>query len=327
MKLLPYLFFCLFLLGCSADDTAQEKAGREDAPPMNNESPLVDGRTGNNSAPPVEITEEQRERADRALQFSNLATGVLTDGYYALPDALYDNLNYYLDTWRLPKRPRAHGAERAKKSMRPPEGIFNEKEEAALTAAFQEMDQALGLMLKDYGSLEHYVADDSIRDNGKEGKRLGKKIAESHSRFMKARKTWLEMVDARAEEAQALLLREHPLERQIIDAGKMFAIFREINALVVLENPDRAALSALRQNLDHVLADAKKPPFPAAPQLEREYRAYLKTVDKYLSSLDAGLAEGFFTPQKKNLTTDVVNCHKAYNSFAKMANQRTFTNR
>lgn len=322
MKFLPYLVLSLFLLGCSSDDASQNgRAGR--ASSMNNEAPVA--AAGKNSLP--EITEGQRENADRTLQFSNLATGVLTDGYYALPDALHDNINYYLDAWRLPKKPRVHGADRAKKAMRPPKGIFNEKEEAALTAAFQEMDQALGSMLNDYASLEKYVADDSIRDNGKEGKRLGKKIADSHSRFMKARKTWLEMVDARAEEAQAILLREHPLERQILDASKMFSIFREITALLVLENPEKSAVAALRQNLDQVLADAKRPPFPASPQLEREYRGFLKTVDKYLQSLDAGLKEGFFTPQKKILTTDVINCHKTYNSFAKLANQRTMSNR
>ncbi len=324
MKILPYLVLSLFLLGCSSEDASQNDKASP-ALTMNNESPVVAESGGKKSLP--EITEEQRENADRTLQFSNLATVVLTDGYYALPDALYDNINYYLDVWRLPKKPRAHGADRAKKAMHPPKGIFNEKEEAALAAAFQEMDQALGSMLKDYTSLEQYVADDSIRDNGKEGKKLGKKIADNHSRFMKARKTWLEMVDARAEQAQEILLREHPLERQILDASKMFSIFREITALLVPENTDKSAVSALRQNLDQVLADAKRPPFPASPQLEREYRGYLKTVDKYLQSLDAGLKEGFFTPQKKILTTDVINCHNAYNSFAKLANQRTMSNR
>ncbi len=164
MKILPYLVLSLFLLGCSSEDASQNDKASP-ALTMNNESPVVAESGGKKSLP--EITEEQRENADRTLQFSNLATVVLTDGYYALPDALYDNINYYLDVWRLPKKPRAHGADRAKKAMHPPKGIFNEKEEAALAAAFQEMDQALGSMLKDYTSLEQYVADDSIREIGR----------------------------------------------------------------------------------------------------------------------------------------------------------------
>lgn len=320
MKILPCLLVALFMVGCSSDDSSNGSVSSgESKNAMNNEAPLAS--SSNSGISLGKITDEQRDAADRILQFGNLATGVLTDGYYALPDALFANVNRYLDSWRLPKQPRVYGAEQARASMRPPEGIFNENEEAILTRALREMDAALGSMLKHYAALEKYVADDKIRDNGKEGKRLGKKIAENHTQFMKARKTWLEMMDNRAEKAQTILLAEHPLERQIMGAGKMFVIFREISSQLALENPDKTALKALRQNLDQVRTNAEKPPFPASPQLERAYRGFLKKVANYIESLDAGLQEGFFNPQKMALSADVIECRKAYNSFAKLANQ------
>lgn len=328
MKFLSCLLVIFFLLGCSSDDSSKRaNITDKSKDAMNNEAPLVSGNGSDNSVAPNEVTEEQKDAADQALQFGNLVTGVLTDGYYALPDALYANARRYLDTWRLPKLPRVHGVEKSRAAMRPSRGIFDEKEEAVLTKALQEMDKALDAMLKHYASLEKYVADNTIQDNGKEGKRLVKKIADTHSQFMKARKTWLEMIDSRAEKAQAILLREHPLERQILGANKMFGIFRQISAQLALDNPDKNALEALRQNLAMVKANAEKPPFPASPQLERAYRGFLKTVANYLQSLDAGLQEGFFNPQKKALTADVIECRKAYNSFAKLANQYPVSSR
>lgn len=62
------------------------------------------------SVPP--ISAQEREQAGKLVDFSNTAANALTDGYYALPDALLDNARAYLQEWRLAPRPKVRAAER-----------------------------------------------------------------------------------------------------------------------------------------------------------------------------------------------------------------------
>lgn len=307
--LLPF-FLAAFLLGCSGDSEGQNSGAADGA--RAGAVPV--------SKPVVKIDPAQIEEADRVLRLTNRATGVLTEGYYRLPDMLLASVHHYLDTWQLAKMPRISGARRAGEALTQAREIFTDAELDDLTKAQQDMDKAINNMLADYGRLEKYVIDPQIIDDGKEGRRIVKNIQNGHGVFMRARNTWLGMLDKRAAEAQKIILRDHPLERQILAAEEMFIIFRETAAQLALDTPDHAALQALSANLAQISARAAKPPFPAAPALEREYRGFLKAVNRYVQTLDAGLKEGFFAPQKRELNNELIACRNAWNIFAREAN-------
>lgn len=323
-------------------------AAEKPAPAVAAPAQAAVGATRPEAAPAPELTAEERARAESALDFHNTAMNALETGYYALPEALYANARYYLKTWHLPGRPKNVGArEAAKARLRPRAGIFSEAEAAKLTAALAGMDKALDSLLARYKALEDYVADSRIRDDGTRGKALAAKLDEDHAQFMAARKSWLEIVEARAAEAEAALLQGHPLQRQIGAAGAIFANFARAAELLgsedaaaedeaaakgaaaekqaaaaaaTLDAATRTTLAHIHTELENRLAEAGKPPFAAAPQLERQYRAFLKEVQAYADALGRGLAEGFYPTQRRELNVAAVRSRAAYNAFVREAN-------
>lgn len=345
---------CLLLAGvlCACGSDA-EKDGKESGEPAAKvaetapaSAPAV--AVGTKPAPQPELSPEERGRAEAALDFHNTAMNALETGYYALPEALYANARFYLKTWQLPGRPRNVGArEAARARLRPQAGIFSEEEAAKLTAALAGMDKALDSLLGKYKALEDYVADSRIRDDGVRGKALAARLDADHAQFMAARKTWLEIVEARAAEAEAALLRGHPLQRQIEAAGAIFAGFGRAaevlgaedaaaadevgskgaaaekqagEAAATLEAAARTTLQHIHTELTNRIAEAGKPPFAAAPQLERQYRAFLKEAQAYADALGRGLAEGFYPPQRRELNVAAARSRAAYNAFVREAN-------
>lgn len=268
-------------------------------------------------------TPEEIRRADKIVAFSNQARGVLGNGFYTLPDSLRDNVNKYLETWHLDPRPKAAGRQAAGKRLVPPQGIFDDAEAAQLTLSLQEMDKALAAMLGHYTELEKYIADNTIHDDGKKGAELAEKLAANHESFMKARDSWLGIVEARAAEAEQILLRDHPLQRQILSARYIFAQMREVAALFRAGEANKEILANLRQNLNRIIAEAGKPPFSASPALERLYRDFLKQAGAYSQILESGIGEGFYSGKKRELNDAAINCHKSYNEFARAANSLT----
>lgn len=302
------------------------------------------------AAPP--LSADERARAERILDFHNTAAAALTNGYYALPDALYAHARTYLRVWHLPHvSPLAgarNGKSAARAALRPEKGLFTDAEADALTTAQKAMDKALDALLERYGELERYVKDASIRDDGARGRKLVRQMDSDHAVFMAARKSWLEIVTARATAAEAALLREHPLRRQIQAANTVFALYGEVADALATEkgaataatssatpadmpgaapgaakSPEaatRTTLERLRAELATCVADAARPPFAAAPSLERRYRAFLKEAQAYLAALDHGLNEGFFAAQRRELNTAAARSRAAYNLFVTEAN-------
>lgn len=341
------------LCACGSDE---ETAGRGDGPPRETAAPVgsVAGDSGAPQAPAVvadtpparpepALTPEERARAERALDFHNAALSALEEGYYALPDALYANARFYLKTWQLPRRPRTSGGREASRARLTPEaGLFSDEEAARLTAALDGMDKALDSLLGRYRSLERYVADPDIRDDGARGTALAARLGEDHAVFMAARRSWLEIVEARAAAAEATLLRGHPLQRQIRGAEAIFACFARTAAALGAEDANgsgtatqgegaapsrnereaaaRAGLERIHAELEADIAASGKPPFPAAPELERRYRAFLKEATAYAAALGRGLAEGFFAPQRRDLNVAAMRSRAAYNAFVRAAN-------
>ena len=121
--------------------------------------------------------------------------------------------------------------------------------------------------------------------------------------------------------AEDVLLRDHPLQRQIVAAEKIFSLFRKAAGLLGPEKPDKEALEQLRQELESAIALAGRPPFPASPELERIYRAFLKEAALFPQGLARGLAEGFYSPLRHDLNSIAGRSREAYNAFARAVNQ------
>ena len=336
MKKALFLLFCLWLAlmltACGSDDRdAPEKSAGESmgaapatAQPASPSSAPGEVETASavaDALPPPPVTPEEKARADRVVDFYNTAAASLSDGWYALPDALLNNARAYLEDWRLASRPAARGTRgEAARALAPATGLFTAEEEARLAQRVREMDKALDAMLADYRALSRYVKDDSIMDDGLLGKKLTESLAASHAVFMTARGAYLDIVEARAARAEDVLLRDHPLQRQIAAAEKIFSIFRKAAGLLGPEKPDREALETLRRELESVLARAGRPPFPASPELERSYRAFLKEAALFPQGLARGLAEGFYSPLRRKLNGIAARSRNAYNGFARAAN-------
>lgn len=281
------------------------------------------GQEQGDAGQPAAPARDELDKAVRLVDFSNSAREVLSGAHYSIPDKLLDYAQKYRETWQLPKKSGIAVSRNARDALAAPRGLFNQEEEKQLAAALLEMDKALGKMLGHYRELEKYVADDSIRDDGKKGLELADSISTGHDNFMKARDSWLEIVETRAEEAEHKLLYDHPLQRQILAARNIFAQMREAGWLVKAGDVNKSVLATLHSILNKIISDAAKPPFPASPSLERLYRGFLKHASSYSAILETGIAEGFYGARKREMNEAVLNCRKSYNEFVRAANALT----
>ncbi len=330
-KILVISILFLGLFAC-ADDSGQDKKDKSESKKIlligNNESPEI--KVGDNAVsggeeqktenlPP--LSREEIRIADTTLTFSNRARDILNNGLYAAVHVLKDNVSQYRKTWSLPKRPKLPVKFNGDDRLKPPSGIFSKSEEKDLTLALAGMNTALNDIINHYKNLEKYISDSSIIDDGKRGLELSEKLEQSHFQYMKAQKSWLGIVEAKAAEAEAKLLREHPLERQILSAKNIFNQMREIAEIISSEPDNRQIISQLGQNLNAIIEEAGQPPFQAQPFLERLYKAFLKDANTYAQILNRGMLEGFHNVQKKELQSAQSKCGESYNEFVRAVNR------
>lgn len=295
-------------------------AGASTAAPSKAESAAT-GHEPQHAGPPP--SQAELDRADRLVAFSNAASTALASGRYAQADVLMAYAKYYLAEWQLAKRPAVNPDEDEILARRlvPPVGLFTPEQAKKMAASVQEMNKAIASMRADYRSLEKYVEDALVQDDGVKGKYLAAGIAKAHASFVAARDAFMQVVEAEAAPAEDLLLRNHPLKRQIQAAEHIFAVFGKAASLLAPEKPDREALLAQRQRLAEALADGGRPPFMAAPDLERRYRGFLKQAESYAELFDKGLEEEFYAPLRFELNKAAVASRTAYNDFVRDANQ------
>ena len=318
------LGLALLLSGC---ESGKKEAEQADKPKV--ESAAAASKA---EAPAVEQSSEQTspapspadlDRADRLVAFSNAASMALAAGRYAQADVLMAYTKYYLAEWQLAKRPAINPDEDEilARRLAPPVGLFTPEQTKKMTASVQEMNKAIASMRADYRTLEKYVEDALLQDDGAKGKSLGAGIARAHAAFVVARDAYMQIVEAEAAPAEDLLLSNHPLKRQIQAAEHIFGVFGKVASLLAPDKPDREALQAQRQELAAALADGGRPPFMAAPDLERRYRGFLKQAESYAELFDQGLNEEFYAPLRFEMNKTAVASRTAYNDFVRDANK------
>lgn len=274
-----------------------------------------DGRTASTRA--VDLA-----RADRMVAFANDASLALASGKYAQTDVLAAYTKFYLAEWQLARCPAVDARADAALTQRliPPAGLFSPDESQKLAIQAQRMDKAIADMRDGYHALEAYVKDTSLRDNGVRGRQLGGRILQAHAAYREARNSWLHMVEAESGQAEELLLRGHPLYRQIRAAGRIFAVHDKLQQLLALPQPEGSAFAELGRELDALIQEADRPPFKAAPAVERWYRQFLKAAHAYRQGMAQGMAEGFHNDVREALNRAVLDGRTAYNAFVRSAN-------
>ena len=318
------LGLALLLSGC---ESGKKEAEQADKPKV--ESAAAASKA---EAPAVEQSSEQTspapspadlDRADRLVAFSNAASMALAAGRYAQADVLMAYTKYYLAEWQLAKRPAINPDEDEilARRLAPPVGLFTPEQTKKMTASVQEMNKAIASMRADYRTLEKYVEDALLQDDGAKGKSLSSGIARAHAAFVVARDAYMQIVEAEAAPAEDILLSNHPLKRQIQAAERIFAVFGKVASLLAPDKPDREALQAQRQELAAALTDGGRPPFMAAPDLERRYRGFLKQAESYAELFDQGLNEEFYAPLRFEMNKTAVASRTAYNDFVRDANK------
>ena len=316
--------FCL--TGCDAG--GKDEAGKPKAASVQAQL----GTAATEAAPPPRepeeadeppATAEELEQADKTVAFANAASRALAAGRYGLPDAMAGHVRRYLREWELAPRPDSDN-ERDKtltRALTPPEGLFTGEETEALARQVETMDKAVGSMRADYRALEKYVNDHTIRDDGVRGKNLAASLEQAHEAFTAARRAYLDFVDARAEAAADILLRGHPLKRQIQASEKIFVFFKATAECLREEKPDREGLASISRELNAALKTVERPPFRAAPHVERAFRHFVRQARGFALGLERGLDSGFYAPVRRDLNSAAQASREAYNAFVHEANQ------
>ncbi len=299
-------------------EASQATPKKEPAAPV--EKASAPERVENATPPP---SPEELDRADRLVAFANAASMALASGRYAQPDVLAAYSKYYLAEWQLAKRPALNSEQDdiLTRRLASPANLFTAAQAKIMAASVQDMNKAINSIRADYRSLEKYVTDDSIQDNGVKGKSLVAEILKAHAAFITARDAYMEIVEGEAAPAEDLLLRNHPLKRQIQAAERIFVVFGKTAKLLTPDAPDREALKAQREALTSALAEGGRPPFMAAPELERRYRGFLKQVGTYAELFDKGLEEEFYVSVRFDMNKAALASRAAYNDFVRAANQ------
>lgn len=280
------------------------------------------GEAGANTAQSVGPGRLDAESAGRILDFYNNAWQIFTDGYYSLAGKLLANAKHYLSNWEMPSRLKISGRKEAAANLVPPKGLFDDAEANALAQALTDMDKALDRLLDNYSDLKNYGVVEAINDNGAFGNQLRERMELANSSFIRARKSWLNIVERRAAEAEATFLHDHPLRRQILAGQEILANIRQIGRLTAAEAATPDILNDLRANINALIANAARPPFPAAPGQERLYRSFLKHAENYSILLKRCSGKGVEGALRRELRDSASQCANSYNEFAESVNLR-----
>ncbi len=333
------LLLCVFTAGCNADvdkshegnaggATVQMRSPPKTSRHLPSEIPQLPSaqvparKSEADTALPPPST-EALARADKLVAFANAASLALASGKYAQTDVLAAYTEYYLAEWQLAKHPRVDNEADAllARRLKPPTGLFSVEQEKQLAVFVKAMDKAIADMRSAYRSLEAYVKDTSIRDDGVRGRQLGERILGAHAAYIAARDGWIHIVETASGPAEELLLRDHPLRRQIQAASRIFAVHRRVTQVLALPQPDMGELARLQEDLEAGIEEGGKPPFRAKPSVERTYRHFLREASSYKDAIARGIAEGFHGDVREEMNRAALSGRTSYNEFVRVANE------
>lgn len=277
-------------------------------------------RTGDTLAPARE-----RAQANDILLHTNRVFSLLRDVYDAYVTSLLQLANAYEHTYTAPEPPARPARAALSSSLAPPEALWGPDALRAFREGVAGMDAAMDSLRADYMALMRYVADDSIKDDGIRGKGLVKAMRRSGKAYGTARDKVLSSMDSEAGKAEETLLRGHPLRPQIMAAKLLTARMRLAPAMLAGDAPDPRILERWRKELEGMIQEAAMLPCAVAGDVERRWRAFLRTAGEFPQTISIGQRAGFDGLIRRQLNTAYTRAQHAYNVFAEAVNEQEAT--
>ena len=161
----------------------------------------------------------------------------------------------YMRTWLLGKEPQRP----AELDDRPAveRSVWGEADAARLRDLMATMRRTLASMEKLGTAFRKYALDDSIVDDGAQGKKLLRRLQDAHAEFSRARDALLVLVRDRSRQAEDVLLQGNPLKEAISSARFLFSRFLLGGILLREGNPDTVAVAGWRKEMEEALAVAR----------------------------------------------------------------------
>lgn len=329
-KLFWIIFISLLLPfadACSSDEdkedtidvvrqTASNPAGEEPAKSASEDKAVK--QAPDDSAGKSESVRDRRA-ADQIMAFNNHALARLQNDWQNPAEMFYNLGHIYLRIFKIPAT--LDVPPRKRRDLIPPAGLFDEQEERALYHAMDNMDKALASSLTHFGQLKTYVLDPAIQDNGRNGRKIVGMLEQDYKAFRKACKAWQKILEKKVDAAEKTLLANHPLQRQALAASSIMRIINSVAVEINSSDLDRQALSGDALKINSLIANAKKPPFPARPSLERLYRIFLNNASIYAETLGRTALEGAYDIQKRELSLAARASSDSYNDFVTAFNE------
>lgn len=329
--LLPAVCLCaaLQLSACGDDGTPQEKtaggtpSAAQDTPAAPSAGKKAPSATAPKSYLPASLKEIRQDApaTEEALRAANAqlayANGVMDwqldkDAGYAL--WLYLGADFYLREAALPKLARRPPRFARDKTLLPP-AAWPKASAEAIRQALREMDAAVDAEREQYEKLVKYALDESIVDDGKQGRQYLKAIRRQWEAYEDARRVLRGEVESGALAAEAVTLQGHPLRPQILAVRILFRRMKEARALLGEREADKQTIAAWRRELEGILSEAAFLPFSVAGEPERLWRAFLRTARRFPATVALGEEQGFHPAVRKQLNAAYTDAEKAYNEF------------
>ncbi len=318
-------FVLFFLIGLGACDESKED-GRTassgqgaDGTPGTVASSVAGGgaRVYPLSQPGSEPTSEERRQAEAVVEFANEAGSVVADrlcGRYPLL-VMREVQAYRRDFTARPLAVEAPQAGCAAAGVPESQAAVFGSDAELLRADLKVMDQKRAAMQAAYAALERYVADRTARDEGKRGAELADSLEANYKAFAKAREHFITVVNAKAEEAQGVLLRAHPLKAQVLLARRVFEGFRKAADAVGFGEPDAKLMAGILEGIATDIDTAEHIPFPIAGEVEMAYRHYLKSSRSVLNVFLQGVSASYSQDVRRGINEAWTKCRTQYNAF------------
>ncbi len=319
--LLSLLVLSLALFGCKSDKEEEAKPQNASSEKADKGSAAKDAQKGDVksyalSEPQAPASEEERDHAAQVVEYANNADGFFSKQSCAQePARIMAGVLLYKQEYTAivigDKQPEAC----LRKGLGVPDGLFSEEDAKTINTTLEKMDRQRTSMRSVYDKLCEYIQDPEIVDNGAKGASYTKKIGEYMVGYAKNVTEYRKVVQKAALDAQAVLLKGHPLHDHVLLAMDIASIIRSQAEVIALSEPDPAELDAPLASLEEKITTADRLPFPMAGAPEMYYRHFLKEAAGMAALFRTGQKEAFHTKVREDLNKGWADCQKQYNLF------------
>lgn len=231
----------------------------------------------------------------------------------------------YMRTWLLGKEPQRP----AELDDRPAveKAVWGEADAARLRDLMATMRRTLTGMEKLVTAFRKYALDESIVDDGAQGKKLLRRLKDAHAEFSKARDALLVQVRDRSRQAEDVLLQGNPLKEAISSARFLFSRFLLGGILLREGNPDTVAVAGWRKEMEDALAAARGHTRGMTEEERRLWQVFLDKADLFPRTVAQGQEDSFSNATRRQLNLVLQEAQEAYNAFVEAHNRRDAASR